>query len=53
MVEDDGCGFEPTAVRGGAFGLRGMAERAALAGGTLEVGSARGKGTAIAMDIPL
>jgi signal transduction histidine kinase len=53
VVEDDGTGFEPADVRAGAFGLRGMAERAALAGGNLEVGSVPGQGTTIAMDVPL
>ena len=49
IVEDDGIGFEPGEgtpnVRG--FGLRGMQERAALVGATLQIESASGKGTTI------
>jgi signal transduction histidine kinase len=42
MVDDDGIGIDPTAIST-AFGLRGMAERAAQLGGQLQVGqSARG-----------
>src|SRR4029079_12890567 len=38
-VEDDGDGFDPTAVPGDRFGLVGMQERARLLGGTLRVES--------------
>ena len=38
-VVDDGCGFDPAAATAG-FGLRGMRERAQLAGGTLTIESA-------------
>jgi signal transduction histidine kinase len=53
VIEDDGSGFDPADVRADAFGLRGMAERAGLAGGNLEIGSVPGQGTTIAMDVPL
>jgi signal transduction histidine kinase len=46
-VEDDGKGFDPASQRGGGHGLVGMRERAALAGGTLDVRSAPGEGTTI------
>ncbi len=46
-VTDDGTGFDPDAVDGGHFGLRGMRERAELLGATLEVSSARGSGTQV------
>src|SRR5439155_6361199 len=51
-VADDGVGFEPALVREG-FGLVGMRERAALLGGSLEVGSTRGSGTRVRAEIPL
>jgi two-component system sensor histidine kinase UhpB len=56
-VRDDGAGFEPLAppsrVGGGAgLGLKGMAERARLAGGELDVRSAPSGGTTIALRIP-
>ena len=38
IVADDGAGFDPTATSAG-FGLAGMRERAALAGGTFDVTS--------------
>ncbi len=50
-VSDEGCGFDPSAATDG-FGLVGMRERVALAGGTLELQSAPGKGTTIVAAIP-
>jgi signal transduction histidine kinase len=43
---DDGVGFDPGAPRGG-YGLRGMRERVAEAGGELTVDSAVGDGTRV------
>jgi len=53
VIEDDGAGFDPANIRIGALGLRGMAERAALVGGKLQVSSSPGEGTTIALDLPL
>ena len=50
---DDGVGFEPEAVQAGHYGLLGMRERIRLAGGTLAVQSAAGKGTTIDILFPL
>jgi signal transduction histidine kinase len=50
-VEDDGCGFDPTGVRGG-FGLTGMRERAMLAGGHLAVRSEPGGPTCVTAVLP-
>ncbi len=50
-IEDSGCGFDPGGETGG-FGLLGMRERVALAGGTLEVVSAPGEGTSIVAVLP-
>ncbi|MDT8903995.1 histidine kinase N-terminal 7TM domain-containing protein [Anaeroselena agilis] len=49
LVEDDGCGFDMTALTAGksSFGLRIMAERAAEAGGQLEIESKVGRGTKV------
>src|SRR6478752_1568255 len=52
-IEDDGAGFDPSAVPTGRFGLVGMRERARLLGGTLTVESAPGAGTAIDVTVPL
>ena len=55
-IRDDGRGIDPRVVaaggRGGHFGLRGMHERAALAGGKLEVWSAPGSGTEVELIVP-
>ncbi len=57
LVQDDGAGFDRTAVeRDGAtegLGLGGMAERARLLGGTLELDSTPGWGTRVRAWIPL
>jgi NarL family two-component system sensor histidine kinase YdfH len=54
-VRDDGVGFDPTiaAAQSGHYGLLGMRERARLAGGTLVVESAPGKGTILRLSVPL
>jgi signal transduction histidine kinase len=47
-VLDDGVGFDPTQCTGArCIGIRGMAERASLVDGTLEVRSAIGTGTRV------
>lgn len=51
-VEDDGAGFA-RASTAASLGLRGMAERAALAGGRLAIDSARGRGTRVHAVFPL
>jgi len=51
QIRDSGRGFDPAGETGG-FGLRGMRERVALAGGTLEVRSAVGAGTVVAARLP-
>ena len=56
-VEDNGRGFQmnpqgmPSRVRG--LGLLGIRERVAVAGGSLTVDSAPGRGTKISLRIPL
>ncbi|GAA2905927.1 MULTISPECIES: sensor histidine kinase [Streptomyces] len=51
-VRDDGCGFDPAAVRGG-YGLAGLRARAVEVGGTAEVRSAPGDGTAVTVRLPV
>lgn len=51
-IRDDGEGFEPSAPDGHGLGLDGMAERARLLGGELDVRSARGHGTTVALRLP-
>jgi signal transduction histidine kinase len=50
-VTDDGRGFDVTARRDG-FGLEGMAERVALAGGEFDVSSSPGGGTTLVVRLP-
>jgi signal transduction histidine kinase len=51
-ITDDGAGFHPGAASAG-FGLSGMAERAELVGGRLDVRSGPGRGTTIEARIPV
>ena len=50
-VQDDGAGFKPG--KSGRLGLRGMRERAALLGGSVDVESEPGAGTTITARIPV
>lgn len=58
VVEDDGCGFHMPArlselASRGHYGLTGMAERVAWAGGELVVDSRPGAGTRVCIRVPL
>ncbi len=53
IVEDDGVGFDPDAPTPGHFGVQGMRERARLAGATLDIDSAPGKGARVTLIAPL
>ncbi len=50
-VTDDGGGFDLTAADLG-YGIRGMRERAELAGGRLAIDSAPGEGTTVRLTVP-
>jgi signal transduction histidine kinase len=55
IIEDDGIGFDADNAHGATtsrLGLIGMHERLALVGGSLEVESARGKGTTLLIQVP-
>ena len=51
-VRDDGRGFDPATANGDGLGLEGMAERARLVGGHLDVRSAPGGGSSLTMRLP-
>jgi two-component system sensor histidine kinase UhpB len=51
-VSDDGSGFDPSGRTGGGLGLTGMAERARLVGGELDVRSSPDGGTTVTLRIP-
>lgn len=53
-ISDNGRGFDPTTVEGDAhFGLRGLRERAEMAGGALDVQSNPGAGTNVKLMIQI
>jgi len=52
LIADDGRGLDPAVHRPGHFGLESMRERAAAAGGTLELVSSANAGTQIRVCIP-
>jgi NarL family two-component system sensor histidine kinase YdfH len=54
-LRDDGEGFDQAEVdaRSGHYGLIGLRERARLSGGSIELQSAPGEGTILAMRLPL
>lgn len=52
VVEDDGCGFDPTEARDRShFGLRGLSGLVEEAGGSLEVTAAPGRGTRVTVSV--
>jgi signal transduction histidine kinase len=51
-VRDNGSGFDPAAPSDG-FGLPGMRDRVALAGGSLTIITAPGKGTTLVVALPV
>lgn len=58
FVRDDGCGFDPFAVReralaGDSMGILGMEERAALINGQLDIQSEPGQGSRVRLSCPL
>ncbi len=56
-VRDEGPGFDPAAPTGvrpdGGQGLAGLRDRAESIGGHIDIDSAPGRGTALALDLPL
>lgn len=52
-IEDDGRGFDETAVEQNRYGILGMNERVKLLGGELRIDSTPGVGTTVEVDVPL
>jgi NarL family two-component system sensor histidine kinase YdfH len=52
-IQDDGQGFDASAIPSGHYGLIGLRERARLAGGQFTIESAPHKGTLLKINIPL
>jgi signal transduction histidine kinase len=52
VVEDDGKGFRESEA-GSSLGVLGMKERAAAWGGSVQVSSSPGKGTKVAVRVPV
>ena len=52
-ITDDGCGFDPTQIAAGHYGLIGLNERVKLLGGQVVVNSRPGQGTGLEIKIPL
>jgi signal transduction histidine kinase len=50
-VEDDGIGFDPSAVADGT-GLTNLADRVAAVGGTLDIDAGPGRGTRVIGELP-
>jgi signal transduction histidine kinase len=53
VIEDDGRGFVPGAIRSDSIGLEGMRERVALHDGRLTIETAPGSGTTLHVEVPL
>lgn len=54
QVRDNGCGIDQQEVQNPkSLGLKGMMERASIAGGTIEINGAPGRGTTIRVVVPL
>jgi signal transduction histidine kinase len=53
VIEDDGTGFDPSAIDDGGIGLVGMRERIELLDGTLTVESSATSGTTVALEVPV
>jgi two-component system sensor histidine kinase DegS len=52
-IQDDGQGFDPSALPSGRYGLIGLNERTRLLGGSLILHSSPGEGTVIKVIVPL
>jgi signal transduction histidine kinase len=52
-VQDNGAGLPPLGARGQGLGLRIMAHRASIIGGTLAIEPASGGGTVVLCRLPL
>jgi signal transduction histidine kinase len=53
LVQDNGTGFDPAAVRGGGHGLGNMQARADRLGAALRITSSPGEGTRVVATLPI
>jgi signal transduction histidine kinase len=53
IISDDGCGFDPAAVNGAHYGLKGLRERAEIVGAALQVESELQQGTTVRLIVPI
>lgn len=53
QVQDNGAGFDPSAMKAGCHGIKGMRFRIEACGGSLELTSAPGQGTCLSARLPL
>jgi len=52
-IQDDGVGFDTSAIPSGHYGILGIKERIRLVNGRFEIQSANGKGTSLKIEVPL
>lgn len=52
-IQDDGQGFDPSAIPSGHYGILGIKERIRLVNGSFDIQSEKGKGTLLKVDITL
>lgn len=52
-IQDDGLGFDPSAIPSGHYGILGIHERVRLVNGRLDIRSETGEGTCLTIEIPL
>jgi two-component system, NarL family, sensor histidine kinase YdfH len=52
-VQDDGVGFDPSAIPSGHYGLLGIQERVRLVNGCFEIKSEPNRGTTLTIHVPL
>jgi len=52
-IQDDGQGFDASAIPSGHYGILGIKERVRLVNGNFEIQSENGKGTTLKIEVPL
>lgn len=52
-IQDDGQGFDPTAIPAGHYGILGIKERVRLVNGLFEIQSENGKGTMLKIEVSM
>jgi NarL family two-component system sensor histidine kinase YdfH len=51
-IQDDGQGFDASAIPSGHYGILGIKERVRLVNGSFEIQSENGKGTTLKIEVP-